>query len=209
MKYTIELTQKQKKQMDLMCELFHRYVGFNPKLEMDIPIPMKESPAYKKGFEDGNKIADKDLKEIQDTTYVATYSKALKDTDHAMDVLKSMTGDECAEWFEDCVGVDEVVCGFTVQRIVEITQSYVEKKKAEEIKVGDILHEIDTNNNHIIVGIYDGHYETIVFNGTDFDSAQINRDYTLKTDYEKLDKNVFNEVSQLLHKLRGEKDEKN
>ena len=85
------------------------------------------------------------------------------------------------------------------------------KKKAEEesIKVGDILHEIDTNNNHIIVGIYDGHYETIVYNGTDFDSAQIDRDYTLKTDYEKLDKNVSNEVSQLLDKLRGDDNEKN
>jgi hypothetical protein len=33
MKYTIELTDNQKKQMDLLCELAHRYVGFNPKLE--------------------------------------------------------------------------------------------------------------------------------------------------------------------------------
>ena len=33
MKYTIELTDNQKKQMDLLCEIAHKHIGFNPKLE--------------------------------------------------------------------------------------------------------------------------------------------------------------------------------
>lgn len=149
---------------------------------------------YKVGLEDGNKIADKNLKEIRDSACDVAYNKALKDTDHAMDVLKSMTGTECAEWFEDCVGVDEVVCGFTVQRIVEIIKAYEEKKKSEEIKVGDVVQQkgaimIVTRVNNIAKTI----------SGVNKDGEYFERDMYK---WHKTDRH-FDEVEQLLDKLKG------
>ena len=82
MKYTIELTSKQKKVMDCLVEIIHRYIGFNPKFEMDIPLPMKASPAYKKGFEDGKNEAIYNtelIPELKKCNYTLGYNEALED----------------------------------------------------------------------------------------------------------------------------------
>ena len=215
MKYTIELTDNQKKQMDLLCEIAHRYIGFNRKLEMVETINVEDTNEYQIGYEVGFEDGAKAQNEVQ-------YSKGLEDGYKGYRYIKQWFASTCFFDTEDILFpeykrrqadtccLEDIITDVGITEVLKRVRAYEEKKKGEkEIKVGDILHEIDTNSNHIIVGIYKGHYETIVFNGTDFDSAQINRDYTLKTDYEKLDKNVFNEVSQLLDKLKGEEDEKN
>ena len=128
------------------------------------------------------------------------YNNALEDVTYAMDVLKSMTGTECAEWFEDCVGVDEVVCGFTVQRIVEITKAYEEKKKAEEdtIKVGDVIHSEMSNVKALVIYISEwGNYHCLHSDGTMFTLNVKEAKYWTKVGH-------FDEVSQVLDKLRGE-----
>lgn len=156
------------------------------------PVRLEDCKAYKLGLEDGYKFYKHLEQWFAETCFY-------DDEDNLFPEYKRRQADTCC--------LEDIITDVGFAEMLKRVKAYEEKKKAEEeIKVGDILHEIDTNNNHIIVGIYDGHYETIVFNGTDFDSAQINRDYTLKTDYEKLDKNVFNEVSQLFDKLRGEEE---
>ena len=150
---------------------------------------------YNNGLKDGNKIADKDLKEIQDSTYDVAYNTALKDTDHAMDVLKGMTETECAEWFEDCEEIGDVVCGFTVQRIVEIIKAYEEKKEAE-IKVGD---EVITwaNDKAVATRVEDNCVRVMFKDGSGFrESHTIN-------ELKKTGRH-FDEVEQLLNKLMGE-----
>lgn len=198
MKYGIELTENQKKQMDLLCELAHRYIGFNPKLEMVETTNVEDTEeyliGYKVGFEDGTK------RNLQ-----GYYNKALDDVDHAIDVLKSMTGTECAEWFEDCVGVDEVVCGFTVQRIVEITKAYEEKKKAEEesIKVGDVVkfnekcHSYDhvKSREFLVLHIFDNGLVTLLYDNGDTKTTNLSL-------LDKTGKHV-DEVEQLLSKLQA------
>jgi len=202
MEYTIELTNKQKKQMDLMCELFHRYVGFNPKLEMYIPIPMTVSPAYKKGFEDGKKQAIEEIPELankENEIYNDGYNKALEDVDYAIHVLIGMTGKECAEWFEGRMGVYKVVCDYSIQRIVEITKAYEEKKKAEEeIKVGDVIYSEMTDSKAIIISFnaWDN-WNCIDTCGTGFTIDDSKMEFWKKIGH-------IDEVLQVLDKLRGE-----
>ena len=157
--------------------------------------------AYNKGFEDGNKIADKDLKEIQDSTYDVAYNKALKDVNHAMDVLEDMTVAEVKEWFKDCIGIDDAVCTFTIQEIVRRTKAYEEKKKAEkEIKVGD---EVTVTDSDALVG-----YTFIVMQIIEKRVVGIRDDWRLyeNLNLEYLEKTGrhFDEVGQLLDKLRKE-----
>ena len=200
MKYIIELNTSER---DIICSLI-RGIRDNSlgdyRLFEDTTLcafnkdSIDYDAVYRKGIEDGNKIADRDLKEIQDSTFDVAYNEALKDVDHAVDVLKSMTGTECAEWFEDCVGVDEVVCGFTVQRIVEITKAYEEKKKSEEIKVGDVVQQkgaimIVTRVNNIAKTI----------SGINKDGEYFERDMYK---WHKTGRH-FDEVSLLLDKLKG------
>ena len=157
--------------------------------------------AYKNGFEDGNKIADKDLKEIQDSTYDVAYNMALGDATHAISVLENMTETECAEWFEDCEEIGDVVCRFTIQGIIRRTKDYEEKKKAEEveektIKVGDeVICNCPNEQKVIITAKYDGFVTFMRKDGACYSRAE--------KDMKKTGRH-FDEVEQLLDKLRGE-----
>ena len=159
MKYTIELTDKQKAQMDCIIDIVHRYVGFNPKLEpiktTNVEDTKEYQIGYKVGFEDSKKIADKDLKELQHNTHVVAYNKALEDVNCAIEVLRDMTETEREEWFEDYASVDEVVREFTIQRIIESTRAYEEKKKADEesIKRGDEVKDLGSGNIGVVMSI--------------------------------------------------------
>ena len=99
--------------------------------------------------------------------------------------------------YEDCVGVDEVVCGFTVQRIVEITKAYEEKKKAvEEIQVGDeVVCNCPNKQRVIITSKYDGWVTFMRKDGACYSRAEMGMKKTGRH---------FEEISQLLDKLRGE-----
>ena len=137
MVYTIELTNNQKKQMDLMCELFHRYVGFNPKLEMDIPIPMKASPAYKKGFEDGKKYEDESYQRYYDNGY----NNALDDLSHAMKVYFPLDSEERLHYFGTNIQTKRYA-EENPKELIAMAKAYEEKKKAEEVENYHIL--VDT-----------------------------------------------------------------
>ena len=204
MKYTIELTENQANQLNDIMIGINASWGYASAPKLKKAIPIKQSPAYKKGFEDGNKIADKDLKEIQDSTYNMAYNEALKDADHAMDVLKDMTVAEGEEWFGNCVGIDDVICKFTIQRIIDTTKAYEEKKKAEEIKVGDVVkfNEKCHNYDHVksreflVLHVFDNGLVTLLYDNGDTGAA----------DRSLLDKTSrhIDEVEQLLDKLRSE-----
>lgn len=137
MKYTIELTNKQKAQMDCMIDIVHRYVGFNPKLE-----PIKTT-------------------NVEDT-YNVVYYKALEDVNHAIDVLKDMTVAECKEWFGGCIGIDDVVCAITIQDIIGRTKAYEETKKSEDtIECGDEVTILKNGITGIVFAIKGGVYEIL------------------------------------------------
>ena len=200
-KYTIVLTENQASQLNDIMVGINASWGYAsaPKLKIDIPVPMKESPAYKKGFEDGKKIADKDFEEIQDNThdvvYMAYYNEALKDANHAIDVLEDMTVAEVKEWFEDCIGIDDVICEFTIQQIVKIIKTYEEEKKAEEIRVGDEVRSCKGDAVMVVTRVNEAK-ETItgIYDGCEY----FNRDIA---DWEKTGRH-FDEIEQLLSKLK-------
>jgi len=200
MKYTIELTNKQKAQMDCMIDIVHRYVGFNPRLEpiktTNVEDTNEYQIGYKVGFEDGKKQAIEEIPELankENEIYNDGYNKALDDVNHAIDVLVHMTGKECAEWFEGRMGVYKVVCDYSIQRIVEIAKAYKEKKKAE-IRVGDEV--IIPSGNKAIVTFVDDKYVCLIFD--DGSSGEY-----IDEDFKKTGRH-FEEISQLLNKLRGE-----
>lgn len=149
--------------------------------------------AYKDGFEHGKLWA------IEENTknYDNGYNNALEDVNHAIDVLKDMTIAEAEKWFgEDCGGIDDVVCGFTIQRIIDTIKAYEEKKQAEKesIKVGDEV-------------LY-GSSKLLVTKITNASICTVNADGKVDTwrataELIKTGRH-FNEVSQLLDNLKGE-----
>lgn len=202
MKYTIELTNKQKAQMDCMMEIVHRYIGFNPKLE---PIEnaweseLEKQQAYNKGIEDGNKIADKDLKEIQESTYDVAYNKGVEDFEELF-----MYEDDYEQFFEDTYGsknpaynLFDLVAKYGAKKVVNDFKKWQEeKKKAEEesIKVGDEVVIDDKGRKAIVTRVLDNDLYNIVFyNG---DTNCVDRLFIGKTGRH------FDEVEQLLDKMK-------
>ena len=197
MKYTIELTEGQKRQMDLLIEMAHKHVGFTPKLKMETPIPMTESPAYKKGFEDGKLWAINENAKDHQGYYDNGYNNALEDVNHAMTVLENMTETEREEWFTDCASVGEVVHKITIQGIIRCTKAYEEKKKVEEeIKVGDEV-ETCSGARAVVTRIIDNCVRVMFHDGSGF------REQHTINELKKTGRH-FDEVEQLLDKLRGE-----
>lgn len=209
MKYAIELTNKQKAQMDCMMEIVHRYVGFNPKLEpiessWESELEKHREQAYNKGFEDGNKIADKDLKEIQESTYDVAYNKGVEDFEELF-----MYEDDYKQFFEDTYGsknpaynLFDLVAKYGAKKVVnDFNKWQEEKKKAEEeIKIGDIV-------------ITDEGIKAIVLDIDDYDSENIQADvfnengcYEIKRIIDLKYIGATNWVLQLLDKLRGLKE---
>lgn len=116
---------------------------------------------YSQGYEDGNKIADKDLKEIQDSTYDVAYTKGYNT---AINDYNAMY-----EWLHDCfvdfkkfllekgfytdekfldgfvVGqlMYDLICDHDIAKVISEFQKWQEeKKKAEEVENYHIL--VDT-----------------------------------------------------------------
>jgi len=152
---------------------------------------------YNKGFEDGKAEATYNTDLIDELKQVE-YIRGLEDANHAMSVLTGMTDAERAEWFIDCLSVYGVVCGFTVQQIVEIINAYEEKKNADEesIKVGDeIVCNCPNEQRVIITSICDGWVTFMRKDGACYSRAD--------KDLKKTGRH-FDEVEQLLHKLGDE-----
>lgn len=158
---------------------------------------------YNKGLEDGRAEATYNTDLIDELKQVE-YIRGLEDVNHAIDVLKDMTVEECEEWFEDCNEIGDVVCTFTVQQIIEITKAYEEKKKAEEeIKVGDEIKSVYDNK---LIGIVtkvncQSGKIRILFSDGSGGILEMN-----PKDYKRTGRNFSAEIEQLLDKLRGEEE---
>ena len=156
--------------------------------------------AYNKGLEDGNKIADKNFKEIQESAHDVAYNKGLED---AWELIKAIETDR---EFEEVFG-EELENNFenvSIQDAMKKWKVYKEKKKSEEeIKVGDEvvitgLKDLETlgvvtmlaNNNYMII---------CLINGSEM--AKVTKNNIKPTGRH------FEEISQLLNKLGGEEEQ--
>lgn len=177
MKYIIELTNKQKAQMDCMIEIVHRYVGFNPKLE---PIEnsseseVEKQQAYNKGVEDFEELL----------MYEDDYEQFFEDTYGSKDPAYDLY---------------DLVAKYGAKKVVnDFNKWQEEKKKAEEesIKVGDEVVIDDKGRKAIVTRVLDNDLYNIVFyNG---DTNCVDRPFIAKTGRH------FDEVERLLNKMRGE-----
>ena len=81
MKYTIELTHKQKAKMDCMMEIVHRYIGFNPKLEPIKTTNVEDTNEYQIGYKTGYDLAVANAQETKldwgKTEYQRGYNEGL------------------------------------------------------------------------------------------------------------------------------------
>ena len=148
--------------------------------------------AYRSGYEDRSKIADKDLKELMDNTYDVAYNKGLEDARAAI-----------LNFFEIPSGEWEIIFGsyyvkailkhYSISEITEKIKIYKEKKKVEDesIKVGDEV--ISFSDSKAIVTIVDCSCVTVVF--SDGSSGEFPRNNFRKTGRH------FDEVAELFSKL--------
>ena len=196
MKYTIELTENQKKQMDLLCELAHRYIGFNPKLEMIETTNVEDTKeyqiGYKVGFEDGAKAQNEEQ-----------YSKGSEDARQTLlNLLKIPSGEWGSIFDQDSYYVEAIFKHYSISEIAERIEAYEEKKKAEEIKVGDVVkfnekcHSYEANKDREYLVLHNfGKLVTLLYDNGDTGAADIIL----------LDKTGrhIEEVEQLLSKLQA------
>ena len=182
MKYTIELTDNQKKQMDLLIEMAHKHIGFNPKLEpMEDLLKEYTKQAYEKGYEDG-------------------YNQALEDLSNAIKVYFPLNSKERLDYFGTNIQAERYAIE-NPKDLIAMAKAYEEKKKAEEIKVGDEVKCVYDNLYGVVTKVnHDtGKIRILFYDG----SASMNECFP--EDYEKTNRH-FNEVEQLLDKLRGEEE---
>ena len=197
MTYTIELTNNQKKQLETLIERAHRYIGFNVKLEQEIPLPMKESPAYKRGYEDGKKQAIKELPEVankENEMYDKGYTQGIADYRKFIRVFESG-----ADIFEDIrntdgtLNIDMILQYLPMAEIMARVQAYEEKKQAEKIKVGDEVKDLATDNIGVVMSI--GRLIVYITNNGVYSNTLGSLEKTGRH---------FDEVKQLLGKLKSE-----
>lgn len=79
MKYTIELTSKQKNQMDFLMELAHRYIGFNPKFEDIYTTNIEDTKEYQIGYKTGYNIAQNNAQATKEDWGKIEYQRGLED----------------------------------------------------------------------------------------------------------------------------------
>lgn len=177
MKYTIELTNKQKAQMDCMMEIVHRYVGFNPKLE-----PVEYS-------------SESQLEEHREQDYDRGYKQGIADYRK----FERFFDSDGIDMFEDIrnpdgtLSMDMILLYLPMSEIMARIRAYEDVKS--KIKVGDEV--ITPSGNKAIITRIDDECITVVFD--DGSSDLFDTETFRKTGRH------FDEVKQLLDKLRGEK----
>lgn len=216
MKYTIELTNNQKAQMDCMIDIVHRYVGFNPKLEpieasWESKLDENRKQAYDRGYEVGyneglTKQSDPHFVPLQKCPVkledCKAYKLGIEDLSHAIKVYYPLNSRERLDYFGTSVQVETYAVGNPKNLIARA--KYYEEKKKKEIKVGDIVkfnekcHNYDhvKSREYLVLHIFDNGVVTILYDNGDTGAAEISL----------LDKTGrhIDEVEQLLDKLRGE-----
>ena len=159
--------------------------------------------AYSKGFEDGNKIADKDLKEIQDSTYDVAYNKGVEDFENLF-----VHEHDYELFFEDTYGsknpdynLYDLVAKYGAKKVINDFEKWQEKKKKaeEEIRVGDIIYSDLQKITAIITRDNGMSFECIDTDGFGFSKLKD------RLDEEWVKVGHTDELSQLFDKLRGTK----
>lgn len=151
---------------------------------------------YKVGYEDGNKIADKNFKEIQDSACDVAYNKGLEDLAHAMKVYFPLNSEERLNYF----GINVQTVKYAIENskdLIARAKAY-EKKKDTEIKVGD---EVKLHNALMIVTRVDE--ESGYISGVRASGDYSNRD---PRNWQKTGRH-FDEIKQLLNKLKGDEND--
>jgi len=158
--------------------------------------------AYSKGFEDGNKIADKDLKEIQDSTYDVAYNKGVVDFENLF-----VHEHDYEQFFEATYGsknpdynLYDLVAKYGAKKVLDDFKKWQEEKKKadEEIIVGDEIKSAYSEIFGVVTNVsITGHIRALFSDGT---GATIDLD---PRNFKKTGRH-FDEVEKILDKLRGE-----
>lgn len=212
MKYTIELTDNQKKQMDLLCELAHRYIGFNPKLEPIKTTNVEDTNEYEIGYKTG-----------YDKGYYDGYDKCLHSSandDYEKGKLDGLEEFEnlfineydYEQFFEDTYGIFEdtygtkdpdynlydLVARYGAKKVVDDFKKWQEEKKEAEIKVGDEVISLSSGIKAVVTMVDD---ETVFVVYSDGSCGDFDKENFKKTG------RTIKEVIQSLDELRGVKSE--
>lgn len=223
MKYTIELTNKQKKVMDCLVEIIHRYIGFNPKFEMyrepevitkTVTDPNADA-IYEQGFEDGkNEAIHKTelIPELKKVEYTKGYNSAINDYNEMIQWLHDCT-DDSREFMNKKYGYDvmyltnpsvdedvilyDLICDHDIAEVISEFQKW--RDGVAEFKVGDEV---------IITGLKDEEIKGVIY--------QLGKDRAIclvgnsglanigKKDMKKTGRH-FEQVEQLLSELKEKK----
>ena len=197
MKYTIELTENQKKQMDLLCELAHRYIGFNPKLEPTDNLWELEKHR-KQAYDEGYNSAINDYNGMIQWLHDCTDDfKEFMNKKYGYDVMY-LTNPRVDEG----VMLYDLICDHDIAEVISEFQKWQEEKKKADIKVGDVVkfnekcHDYDhvKSREFLVLHIFDNGLVTILYDNGDSGAAEISL-------LDKTGKHV-GEVEQLISKLK-------
>lgn len=158
MKYTIELTNKQKDTFECLLAITNRFIGFNPKLEpMEVKAVNVEDTneykiGYKAGFENGraeNSLDESDLQDSYDEGCKKGYNTAITDYNMMFEWMHDCPEDFKKFLYEayslsDCriektQFIYDIICSYDMREVISEFQKWYEQKKGANIKVGDIV----------------------------------------------------------------------
>lgn len=204
MKYTIELTENQKKQMDFMLDMANKHMGFNRKLEMIETTNVEDTDEYQIGYKAGRKDGFAYCRyntELTEELKQVEYNKGVEDFENLF-----VHEHDYEQFFKDTyVSKDpdynlyDLVAEYGAKKVLKDFKKWQEeKKKADEIKVGDVIYSEMTDSKAIIIS-FDAwdNWNCIDTCGTGFVINESKMEFWKKIGH-------IDEVSQLLDKLRGE-----
>jgi len=192
MKYTIELTDNQKKQMDLLCEIINRHIGFNPKLEPIKTTNIEDTNEYQIGYKVGYESA------IHDYNMMITYIHNCKGNFRVF-MARTYNYIYCNSTDVGTILFD-LVRKFYLSDIITKFKKWKEDKdqsKKEFIEVGDEVTIGDGDTKAIVTKVSDNIVRVFYSDGTG-ELMTIDSNTLHKTG-----RNFSDEVEQLLDKLRG------
>lgn len=212
MKYTIELTENQKKQMDFMLDMANKHMGFKRKLEMIETTNVEDTDEYQIGYKVGRKDGFAYCRyntELTEELKQAEYNKGLEDGYKGYKYLHNWFANTCFFDVEDILFpeykrrqadtccLEDIITDVGITEVLKRVRAYEEKKKAGEIKVGD---EVETEGGYkcVVAYIYDEKKVSVMFSDGSTGKREIEH-------LSKTGRNFGNEVEQLLDKLRGKK----
>ena len=224
MKYTIELTDNQKKQMDLLIEMAHKHIGFNPKLEpMEEVTNAKDTREYKIGYNDGYTAGYLyDYSKSAEEGYNKGYNSAIDDYNtifefifHNMKDFRQFLLDSGYYDTEMVIRSStanilyDLIISFDMAEVIGDFKKWQEEKKQSEeiIKEGDIVrfnekcHSYDSKKDRefLVLHVFeDRNLATILHDNGDTSCVELSL-------VDKTNRHI-EEVSQLLDKLRGEEE---